>query len=490
MKILFSFLLTICLISTVDVRAGELFDKFFQDKTLRIDYFRIGNADTQFVTLDHSYQYGIWAGSRSKLLDKFNRGQNYARIYDAKSGELIFSKGFGSFFDEYASGEDGLNGIMRAYHESLLIPSPKDTFRLVLEVRNKNNQMIPVYSSILDPKATAIIRREPADPDVEIIKSHESGDPHGKVDVVILGDGYAAGDREKFLKDLKDFTLIMFSQEPYKSRKNMFNIYGIFKPSVDSGIDEPRAAIFKNTVLSTTFNSLGSERYVMTEDNKAMRDLAAHVPYDAIYIMVNHKRYGGGGIYNLFCTFTSDNQFRKYLFIHEFGHSFGGLADEYYTSSVTYGDLYLRGVEPTEPNITIQTRRENLKWRDLVEQDTQIPTPWEKQDFDTMDLAWQERRRALNDRIAELKRTHASETEITAAENQYIREDREHSEKIDDYLAASAFVGKVGAFEGAGYISEGMYRPMLDCIMFTKGDKPFCKVCERATVEIIDHYTE
>ena len=490
MKFNFLFLILSCLILSVGVNAGERFDNYFQDKTLRIDYFRIGNADTQFVTLDHSYEYGIWAGSRIHLLDEFNRGQNYARIYDAKSGQLIFSKGFGSFFDEYASGPDGLSGVMRAYHESLLIPTPKDTFRLVLEVRNKNNEMMPVFSTTLDPAATGIIRREPADPGVEIIKSHESGDPHGKVDVVILGDGYAAGDRAKFLSDLQDFTDIMFSQEPYKSRKNAFNFYGVYKPSVDSGIDEPRAGIFKNTVLSTTFNSLGSERYVMTEDNKALRDLAAHVPYDAIYIMVNHKRYGGGGIYNLFCTFTSDNQFRKYLFIHEFGHSFGGLADEYYTSSVTYGDLYLRGVEPTEPNITAQTRFENLKWRDLVDKNTLIPTPWEKKDFDTMDLAWQERRRAMNDHIAELKRTHAPENKIIEAENMYIKEDREHSDKVDRYLAASAFVGMVGAFEGAGYISEGMYRPMLDCIMFTKGDKPFCKVCDRSIVEIIEHYTE
>ena len=490
MKIISLFLLLASTVLIVNAQSGKVFDKYFQDKTLRIDYFRIGNADTLFVTLDKSYEYGIWAGSRIHLLDEFNRGQNYARIYDAKSGELIFSKGFGSFFDEYASGEDGLNGIMRAYHESLLMPSPRDTFRLVFEVRNKNNSMIPVFSALLDPGATGVIRREPEDPGVEVIKSWYGGDPHKKVDIVILGDGYAVNDREKFMSDLKDFTEIMFSQEPYKARKNSFNIYGVFKPSVDSGIDEPRAGIFKNTVLSTTFNSLGSERYVMTEDNKAMRDLAAHVPYDAIYIMVNHKRYGGGGIYNLFCTFTSDNQFRKYLFIHEFGHSFGGLADEYYTSSVTYGDLYLRGVEPAEPNITTQTHVENLKWRDLVDKNTLVPTPWEKENFDTMDLAWQKRRRELNDRIAELKRTHAAKNEIIAAEETYVKEDRAHSDKVDQYLAGSAFVGKVGAFEGAGYISKGMYRPMLDCIMFTKGDKPFCKVCDRSIIEIIDHYTE
>ena len=149
---------------------------------------------------------------------------------------------------------------------------------------------------------------------MKIKKSLYNGDPHQKVDVAILGEGYTIDEENKFNIDLKRFTDIFFDQEPYKSNKEKFNVYGVFKPSLDSGISEPRAGIFKNTTLSTTFNSMGSERYILTEDNKAMRDLAAYVPYDAIYIMINHSRYGGGGIYNLFCTFTVENQWHNIYF--------------------------------------------------------------------------------------------------------------------------------------------------------------------------------
>ena len=149
---------------------------------------------------------------------------------------------------------------------------------------------------------------------------------------------------------------------------------------------------------------MGSERYILTEDNKAVRDLAAHVPYDAIYIMVNHARYGGGGIYNFFCTFTTDNQFRDYLFLHEFGHSFSGLADEYYTSDVQYNDFYPVGLEPLEPNITALSDPQNIKWKEFETPGIEIPSNWEKAKYDSMDYKWQAERRELNKKIAELKR--------------------------------------------------------------------------------------
>jgi hypothetical protein len=267
-------------------------------------------------------------------------------------------------------------------------------------------------------------------------------------------------------------------------------VYGVLKPSVESGTDLPMHNIFKNTVLSTTFNSLGSERYLLTEDNKTMRDLAAYVPYDAIYIMVNHDRYGGGGIYNLFCTFTSDNQFQDYLFLHEFGHSFAGLADEYYTSDVSYNEFYPEGVEPVEPNITRLLDPQNIKWKNLTADKIELPTPWEKEDFDKMDLKWQAERRALNDKVSELTRSRADEKVIEKMKAEYDAKDREHAGVVDRYLKSSKFHGKVGAYEGAGYASKGLYRSMLDCIMFSKGTKPFCKVCESAIEKVINFYAE
>ena len=465
------------------------FDDYFVDKTMRVDYFHIGDAKEEWITVDQVYVQGIWAGSQRNLIDKFNNGRYTIKIYDDSSGKLIFSKGFDSYFGEYKTTSQALKGIKRTYHESALIPSPKKKIRFTLEVRDRNNALQPFFSQVIDPSSVSIIK-EDLSQDVEVLEVVRNGDSHRKVDVAFVGEGYTAKEKEKFETDVKRFAAVFFDFEPYKTHKSQFNIYGVLKPSKDSGCDEPRSGIFKNTALNATFNSLGSERYLLTEDNKSLRDVAAHVPYDALFIMVNHKRYGGGGIYNLYCTFTVDNQWCEYLFLHEFGHSFAGLADEYYTSSVAYNEFYPRGVEPVEANITALLDPKNLKWKDWVTPGIKIPTPWEKEEFDRMDEAYQKVRYEINDRIAKMKRAGAPAAEVQKLEEESERLSLEHAQKVDNYLSKSRFKGQVGAFEGAGYSAEGLYRPMLDCIMFTKGKKPFCKVCAGAVVHVIKHYSE
>jgi len=466
------------------------FNQYFSDETMRIDYFHIGDANSEMFTLDKIYRYGIWAGSLTNLIDNLNNGKYYHKIYDAKSGKLIYSKGYDTFFGEYAYSENGLAGIKKSFHESAIIPFPKSKIIFAIEKRNDQNKMEEIFRTEIDPANIFIIKDKIVDSSVEIFKPVFNGDPHKKVDIVILAEGYTIEERGKFLEDLNRFVGYFFEQEPYKSHKSDFNFYGVFKPSEESGTDLPGADIFVNTVLNTTFWSLGSERYLMTEDNKTMRDLASFVPYDAIYIQVNHPRYGGGGIYNQFCTYTTDNQFAKYLFIHEFGHSFTGLADEYYTSDVAYTDFYKPTVEPIEPNITALLDPKNIKWKNLLSEGIEIPTPWEKAEFDKMSYEWLKERNRLNNYISELKRNRAPEEQIKAAEEEYALKDKIQSEKVDKYLRSSKYWGKVGAFEGAGYQPTGLYRPMLDCIMFSKGDKPFCKVCEEAIKKVIRNYTE
>ena len=489
---IFKSMLILLLIGAAFIYAGTdvNFDEFYKDKTFRIDYFHIGDAETEFITIDHIYNYGVWAGSKTNLIDKFNNGRYYAHIYDLSSNKLIYSKGFDSYFGEYQSSGDAASGIKRSYHESVLMPSPKSKIKFVLSKRNKDNELVPFFETEIDPDDVMIIQDNVDDDQVQIHKSLYNGPAHHKVDVVILAEGYSKNDNKKFVKDLEKFTKTFFKQEPYKSCKEKFNVYGVFKPSMESGIDEPRAGIFRNTILDVTFNSLGSERYVMTENNKAMRDLAAHVPYDAIYIMVNHKRYGGGGIYNLYCTFTTDNQWQDYLFLHEFGHSFSGLADEYYTSATAYNDFYKKGVEPVEPNITALLDPKNIKWKHLLTKGIEIPTPWEKEDYDKTDYAWQKKRREMNNKTAELKKKGADAALVLKAEQDYETADRERSIKVDEYLQKSKYKNMVGAFEGAGYSAKGMYRSMLDCIMFSKGSKPFCKVCEEHIEKVINFYAQ
>jgi hypothetical protein len=359
-----------------------------------------------------------------------------------------------------------------------------------LEKRQKEGDLVEVFRTEIDPADAMVIVDEAPDGDVKVRQSLDGGDPHVKADIAIIGEGYTAAEEEKFWADLERFTETFFKQEPCKSYKDRFNIYGVFKPSQESGCDEPRHGSFKNTALDATFNSMGSERYLLTENNQALRDIARHVPYDALYIMVNHYRYGGGGIYNFFCVYTSDNQWGEYLMVHEFGHSFFGLADEYYTSDTAYDDFYPKGYEPAEPNITALLDPENVKWKHLLTADIAVPTPWEKEDFDEMDLAYQKVRRELNDRIAELRKGGAPQSEVEAAEEESERRSREQSKKTQKYLRASKYYGKVGAFEGAGYASTGLYRSEIDCIMFTKAAGRFCAACSEAMVRVIDRYSE
>jgi IgA Peptidase M64/Peptidase M64 N-terminus len=466
------------------------FTKYFSNATMRIDYYHAGGSKNEMFTIDHVYKQGIWAGSRMNLLDNFNNGAYYYKVYDEASNELIYSKGFDSYFKEYQTSSDAQNGVNRSYHESALIPYPKKSVKITIEKRDDQNKLKELFHTVINPNDIKIIRNEVLDKNVEITKSLYNGDPHNKVDIAIVAEGYTEEEKDKYLTDLNRFTQILANYEPYKSMKQNFNVYGVFKPSEETGVDEPRANIFKNTTLNATFNSLGSERYLLTEDNKTLRNLAAHVPYDAIYMMVNHKRYGGGGIYNWSCTFTTGNQFNEYLFVHEFGHSFAGLADEYYTSDVAYTDFYKPSLEPVEPNVTALLDPNNIKWKELLSSDIELPTPWEKENFDETDYAWQALRRELNNKIADLKRNHASEEYITKAESEYAQKDKERTARVDKYLQSSKYYGKVGAFEGAGYLPKGLYRPMIDCIMFSKGDKPFCQVCQAAIAKVIQHYSE
>ncbi len=465
------------------------FDQYFQDKTMRVDFYHVGDANSETITIDEIYEQGSWAGSMTHLIDRFNNGRYYVKIYDIASNTLIYSKGFDDIYGEYRTTTPAINGVKRTYQESALIPYPKNQIRFVIEVRNRQNLLHPIFNQVIDPESVDIIH-EPLTSGVKVYNLAQNGSPHTKVDIAILAEGYTADQQKKAEKDFNRFAKVFFEKEPYKSMKNRFNIYGVFSVSEQSGTDEPTHGKFRNTTLNSSFNSLGSPRYLLVEDNKRMRDIAAHVPYDAIYIMVNSNRYGGGGIYNLYCTFTTDNQWYKYLFHHEFGHSFAGLGDEYYTSSTAYNDFYPRGVEPVEPNITALLDPGNLKWKNLVEPDTPVPTPWGKAKYDSISNHYQKVRGELNTKIARMEKSGAPEAEVKKLKEKSEQLSKEDADRLDEYLRNVKYAGKVGAFEGAGYSSKGLYRPAVDCIMFSKGDKPFDPVCQQAIRRVIEFYSE
>jgi hypothetical protein len=468
------------------------FEDYFTDRTLRIDYFQIGHADEERVTLDRLYEEGAWPGNPENLIDSFNNGRYYVKIIDVASNALIFSKGFNNLFGEYKTTDPGIEGTWRSYHGSARIPYPKNPVLFVLETRDKTNLLHPVYSVRIDPQSLDILR-ERAKPGVRVYKALISGHPHDKVDLAWLAEGYTETEYDKFKSDVDRFMRVFFSIEPYRSRKNAFNIYGVFEASAESGVDEPRKGIYRQTALNASFNALGLERYLLTEDNRSLRDMAAHVPYDGLIVLVNSSRYGGGGIYNDYAITTVDNDRSENVFLHEFGHSFSGLGDEYFSSAVAYNDFYPRGIEPAPPNITAFLNPDALKWRHLVSPGMDLPTDWGRGESDSLEAEIERLTGMMRAEVEKMEKMGEPDEEIRRVKKDYVEgRIRAVREKRRDVEAKyrKQLSGKVGLFEGAGYSAKGLYRPEIECIMFSNRQKRFCRVCQEAIIRMIRFYSE
>ena len=263
--------------------------------------------------------------------------------------------------------------------------------QVVLSRRDAQNVFQPVFAALVDPAASNSAPRAPLG---KVWTVFENGPATEKLDLLMLGEGYAEKDLPKFHADVKKLVDLLFSYEPFKSRRGDFNVRALDLPSAESGVYRHDSKIFRRTPLSVQYGIFGSERYVLTYDDRALREAAAAAPYDFLEILVNDARYGGGGIFNHQATAAVDSSWAEYLFVHEFGHHFGGLADEYYTSDVAY-ETGGEKPEPWEPNVTAQPAREKLKWADLVEAGTPLPTPWEKERFETRSREIQKTRRAI-----------------------------------------------------------------------------------------------
>lgn len=374
----------------VSFSLAQNFENNFTDATMRVDYYRIGTKGQEQITLDRVYEENAWAGSRVNLLDTLNLGDCFVKVSDLQTNMLLYSRGYSTVFGEWQTTEEALSGTVRTFQETVRFPYPKRKVIVSFLRRDKfvaAGEMMAfreVVSFIIDPNSQTAINREKRQSTFNVFNVMINGPIEKKVDILILGDGYAKEDMEKFRKDAKHFTEQLFSYQPFKRHKNDFNVRAMEVISDDSGIDKPDQNVWKHTALGTMYNTFGSARYVLTEENRAMRDIADAAPYDFITILVNDNRYGGGGIFNLYTTcFTKPVKAGQewemdYVYVHEFGHCFGGLGDEYYSSQVSYVDFYPKGVEPWEPNVTRTNTKDNLKWRNLTLIDTPVPTPWDK----------------------------------------------------------------------------------------------------------------
>jgi hypothetical protein len=433
-------------------------------RTLRLDYFHTGSVSEERFARDGLALEGPWPGPADRALDDTNLGKYFFEVVDRGSRRVLYSRGFASIFGEWET-TDEAKEAHRTFHESLRFPEPAAPVQVVVKKRVKD-AFREAWSTTVDPKDATIDRTVPSG---RVWAVEKNGEPGEKVDLLLLGDGYTSAEMDKWHRDARHIADLLFAVSPFKERRRDFNVWAVDMPSDESGIARPSDGVYRRSALRMSYDAFGSERYVLAFDNKRLREAAAAAPYEFVEIAVNDRKYGGGGIFGQYATVAADNVWAPYLFVHEFGHHFAGLGDEYYTSDVAYGAAVDRP-EPWEPNATSDPQAG--KWRDLVTPGTPLPTPWEKAAFEELQEEIQARRRKI-------RAEHRPEAEMDAL----FREEREREAKL--------FVGPharaVGVFEGALYEAKGYYRPQVDCIMFTRTEA-FCAVCRRAIERVIDLY--
>jgi hypothetical protein len=443
-------------------------------RTLRVDYFHTGNAAGEVFSLDRVVLEPLpWPGNPKRPLDDTNLGKYFFEVIDRQTNRVLYSRGFASVYGEWET-TDEAKDARRTFSESLRFPAPDGPVQIALKKRDAENAFREVWTLLLDPKDMFIDSSAPPSPG-PLLEIQKSGDSADKVDFLILGDGYTAAERGKFEKDARRLTELLFAASPFKERRRDFNVWALCPPAEESGISRPSTGVHRRSRVGATYDAFGSERYVLTFENRSFRDVASFAPYDFVEILTNTRTYGGGGIFGQYSTVAADSLWAPYVFVHEFGHHFAGLADEYFTSAVAYGPAPANRVEPWEPNATALLDPKDLKWKDLVAAGTPAPTPWKKEEFEKASREAQEKRR-------QLRAGNRPEEEIDAL----FREEQAFETKL---LGTDAFSGKVGAFEGAMYEAKGYYRPQEDCIMFSRDEVPFCAVCRRAITRVIDLYS-
>jgi hypothetical protein len=410
---------------TLNIEAQEIFDKYFTDKVLRFDFMLAGNSQKTLVYPVEMKQELFWSGSKINLINPFNSGNFKYELYDSTGNILLYSRAFCTLFQEWQSTTEA-KSIDRSFYEVATMPYPKDKVIFRLSMRKRDGRFTQLYETTIDPASYFIRKENPVN--VGITKVYTGGDPDKSVDLAFIAEGYKAEEMGKFREDVKKMADILFAEAPYSDYKDKFNIWAVEAVSQDSGTDIPGENIYVNTAMNSSYYTFDVDRYLTTRDIKTVNDFAAAVPHDNIIVLINSTRYGGGGVYNYYSGTTSGHQLSPKVLLHEFGHGFAGLADEYYSSTVAYDEFYPLGVEPWEPNITTMVNFE-LKWQNMINKDTPVPTPSEEK-----------------------------------------------------------YSNVTGLFEGGGYSAKGIFRPELDCRMKSNNQKGYCSVCRNAIKEMIEFY--
>ena len=417
----------ICLLSTYQGKAQD-FSEHFTNKTLRVDYIFTGNSNHQSIYLDGLSSLPSWAGRKHHLSEIPLEGNGQIRVKDLNSQKCIYKTSFSSLFQEWLS-TDEAGTVSKAFENTFLLPYPTQPIEIEVVLFDLNRKEVASLKHTVDPDDILIHQKG-----ITHITPHQyllqNGSVDQTIDIVILAEGYTEGEMDTFYKDAQIACESIFNHEPFKSMKNKFNVIAVASPSIDSGVSIPHQQLWKNTAFNSHFDTFYSQRYLTTSRVKAIHDALAGIPYEHIIILANTEQYGGGGIYNAFTLTTAHHPMFRPVVVHEFGHSFGGLGDEYFYDEDVMSDLHPLNIEPWEQNITTLVNFE-AKWKDMLKKDTPNPTP-------------------------------------TTEKDKY----------------------PVGVYEGGGYRAKGIYRPADNCRMRTNEYPVFCPVCQRAITRIINFYTE
>ena len=420
---------TLCCSLTTAAQA-QRFEDFFEDNTLRIDYIFAGNHDHQEIYLDELNKTPHWAGRKHHLSELPLAGNGQITVRDKESGKVIYKHSFSTLFQEWLAEEEATK-TKKAFENPFQIPFPLKPVSVEVTLVDTHRQVSCSFTHEVDPKDPLIAQRgfKHQTPSKQLV---HSGDPKDCIDVVIVAEGYTAAEMETFFQDADIAVESLFNHEPFKTYEKKFNITAVACPSADTGVSVPQKGDWKNTALSSHFDTFYSDRYLTTLHLKELNNTLAGIPYEHIIILANTEVYGGGGIYNSYTLTTAHHSDFRPVVVHEFGHSFGGLADEYFYDD-QYETMYPEDTEPWEKNITTLVDFDS-KWKKLLPAGTPIPTP-----------------------------LSTKEEEIFT---------------------------KVGVFEGAGYCSKGVYRGTQECRMKINEAPAFCPVCQAALTELIKFYTE
>jgi hypothetical protein len=397
------------------------------NQTLRADLIFSGdNIEQKSVLFRFSRDNG-WSGSANQLISPFDYGEYRFFLIHESGGDTLFARGFSNLFEEWRTTNEA-KFKAKAFQQTLVMPFPKQTSRLVIEARRPDGSFYLLMEESINPHEIEL--NKPVRSNFEIKIIHGDDAPAQKNDLLFLSEGYNFNELDKFSSDAKNLTNQLFSIEPYKSLKKNFTVRTLAIASPESGVTDPLTGTWKDTYFKSRFNTFGIDRYLQTKEIWRIYETAALAPYDHIIILVNSRKYGGGGIYNHFSILTSDSSQSGDLLAHELGHSLAGLGDEYFDSDVAYVEYINLNIEPWQPNLTTLVNFDK-KWKNLLNPSTPIPTP-----------------------------------------------------------VRPAFEKTIGVFEGGGYVSKGIYRPALYCRMRSSKSENFCEVCSRTITEVTNFYTK